>query len=56
MKENGKYPDGVYSYHDDPNSYEKAGCPPLTNGSNHSSVSFDPKAITTHMKMYVEYH
>ena len=39
---NKKYPEGIYSYKDDIESYNNSGCPPIIENNNAEQLSFNP--------------
>ena len=52
---NGNYPDGVYSYQDNPAGYINAGCPPIKEPGNNTPSNFDPSLINLHTRVTVRY-
>lgn len=56
LKVLGKYPSGIYSYSEDPNSYNEAGCPPIHTIQN-DPLSFNSQSLAKNTAIIsVKYH
>lgn len=56
LKVLGKYPSGIYSYSEDPNSYNEAGCPPI-HTIQYDPLSFNPQSLAKNTAIIsVKYH